>query len=56
MTALDEIITRREAECDDIEYQIDMLDDKLYDKYVELEYFKEKKRSQIQTTFDGCDV
>jgi len=56
LTPLDEIINRRKAKCADLEWKIDKLDDELYDQYMELEYFEEKKRSQIQTTFDGCDV
>ena len=56
LTALDEIINRRKAKCADLEYKIDRLDDELYNQYMELEYFEEKKRLQVQTTFDGFGV
>ena len=56
LTPLDEIITRRKAKCAELEYKIDQLDDELYNQYLELEFFEQKKRSQIQTTFEGFDV
>lgn len=56
LTALDEIITRRKAKCAELEWKIDKLDDELYNQYMELEYFEEKKKLQIQTTFDGYGV
>ena len=56
MTALDEIINRRKAKCAELEWKIDKLDDELYNQYMELEYFEEKKKLQIQTTFDGYGV
>ena len=56
MTPLDEIINRRKAKCAELEYKIDLLDDELYDQYRELEFFEQKKRSQVQTTFEGFDV
>jgi hypothetical protein len=56
LNALDEIITRRKARCEDIENKIDKLDDELFKEYLELEFFENKKRKQVQTTFDGFDV
>jgi hypothetical protein len=56
LTPLDEIITQRKAKCVELEWKIDQLDDELYNQYIELEYFEEKKQSQIQTTFDGYGV
>ena len=56
LTPLDEIITRRKAKIAGLEWKIDQLDDELYNQYMELEYFEEKKKLQIQTTFDGFDV
>ena len=56
LNALDEIITRRKARCEDIESKIDKLDDELFKEYLELEFFENKKRKQVQTTFDGFDV
>ena len=56
LTALDEIINRRKAKCAELEWKIDKLDDELYNQYMELEYFEEKKKLQIQTTFDGYGV
>ena len=56
LNALDEIITRRKARCEDIENKIDKLDEKLFKEYLELEFFENKKRKQVQTTFDGFDV
>ena len=56
LNALDEIIARRKARCEDIENKIDKLDDELFKEYLELEFFENKKRKQVQTTFDGFDV
>ena len=56
LTPLDEIINRRKAKCAELEYKIDQLDDELYNQYLELEFFEQKKRSQVQTTFEGFDV
>ena len=44
LNALDEIIARRKARCDDIENKIDKLDDELFKEYLELEFFENKKR------------
>ena len=56
MTALDEIIARRKARCEELEDKIDKLDDDLFNQYLELEFFEDKKRKRVQTTFDGFDV
>ena len=56
MKALDDIIEQRMAKCKELEEKIDKLDDDLFEQYLELEFFKEKKRNKIQTTFDGFDV
>lgn len=56
LKALDEIIARRKAKCEDIENKIDKLDDELFKEYLELEFFENKRRKQVQTTFDGFDV
>jgi hypothetical protein len=56
LKALDEIIARRKAKCQEIEDKIDKLDDELFKQYLELEFFENKRRKQVQTTFDGFDV
>ena len=56
LTALDEIIARRKARCEELEDKIDKLDDDLFNQYLELEFFEDKKRKRVQTTFDGFDV
>ena len=53
MNALDEIIARRKARCEDIENKIDKLDDELFKEYLELEFFENKKSMQVLTTFVG---
>ena len=52
MKALNEIITARKAKCQELENKIEKLDDELYQQYLELEFFEEKKKSQIQTRLD----
>jgi len=52
LKALDDIIEQRMAKCKELEEKIDKLDDDLFEQYLELEFFEEKKRSKIQTRLD----
>ena len=44
MTVYDEIINKREMKVVELEDKMKKLDDELYDMYMELEYFYEKRR------------
>ncbi len=52
LKALDDIIEQRMVKCKELEEKIDKLDDDLFEQYLELEFFEEKKRSKIQTRLD----
>jgi|TARA_B110001454_G_scaffold163373_1_gene152917 hypothetical protein len=52
LKALDDIIEQRMAKCKELEEKIDKLDDDLFEQYLELEFFEEKKRNKIQTRLD----
>ena len=49
---LSDFIAIRKAKCESLEKKIDQLDDELYNQYLELEYFENKKKDQIQTRLD----
>jgi len=52
LKALDDIIEQRMVKCKELEEKIDKLDDDLFEQYLELEFFEEKKRNKIQTRLD----